>query len=366
MTELTIQKFLRTGGTFKELERLYRVDATPHARYENLIQFHYDMFASPTTTLVRECRGLILDSEHHWNVVARAMDKFPTHGDGWGALPDWNSSRVFEKVDGTLAILYAYDGRWHWATSGFPDARGKVDKHGFTFAELINKTFCSKPWFGMLPPTSCGKTFWFELTSRFSKIVVHQEEPALTLLGARDMTTQQELTLEVASGFFPGCPVVKSYPIKGLENVLAALEGMDGTKQEGFVVCDAAFNRTKLKCSDYSRLHLLRDRFSSIRGIVDVVRFGRTSEAIAEFPELKDRLLEVHSRYSNLLEELHTKWKEYSEIEDQKEFALRVKDIRGASSLFAVRKGKTRTFEEHIKGLHVDSVLSALGYKGTD
>src|SRR5208282_3967452 len=105
---------------------------------------------------------------------------------------------------------------------------------------------------------------------------------------------------------------------------------------------------------------------SSIRGIVDVVRHGEVSVVIADFPEMKDRLLEAKSRYSNLLESLHVVWKQCSEIENQKEFALRVGKVPASAALFAVRRGKVRSFEEHLKTIHIDSVLSVLGYRGTD
>ncbi|MDE1867846.1 MAG: 2'-5' RNA ligase, partial [Thaumarchaeota archaeon] len=89
--------------------------------------------------IVEDCRGLILDSENNWNIVALPFKRFYNYAEGHAAKIDWSTARIQEKVDGSLCIVYFYDNKWHVATRGMPDAGGEVNGHNFTFAELFWK-----------------------------------------------------------------------------------------------------------------------------------------------------------------------------------------------------------------------------------
>ena len=39
---------------------------------------------------------------------------------------DWNSVKVYEKIDGCLATLYYYNNEWHVASDDTPDASDEV------------------------------------------------------------------------------------------------------------------------------------------------------------------------------------------------------------------------------------------------
>jgi RNA ligase len=139
---LHLQAFLREGNPISALEEKYAIKATPHPKYPHLILFKYNQIDSPFgEQIVRECRGLILDSNDNWSIVSRPFDKFFNHGEGHAAEIDWKSAKVLEKVDGSLATIYPYDGQWHISTSGSPAAAGNVKDYPFTFEELFWKTF---------------------------------------------------------------------------------------------------------------------------------------------------------------------------------------------------------------------------------
>jgi len=71
--------------------------------------------------IVRECRGIILDSKNGWQVVAFPYKKFFNHGEPFASEIDWTTAKIFEKIDGSLASVYWYDQKWHVASSSVPE-----------------------------------------------------------------------------------------------------------------------------------------------------------------------------------------------------------------------------------------------------
>src|SRR5439155_25977607 len=133
-----VVKFLRSGGTLDDLQFRYGVTSARHSRFPNLVQLKYNQISSPMhEAIVCECRGIILDEAEDWAVVARGFDRFFNHGEPNAVELDWTSARVQEKVDGSLLMLFQYQGQWQVATTGRPDGSGDVNGHGFTFAELF-------------------------------------------------------------------------------------------------------------------------------------------------------------------------------------------------------------------------------------
>jgi hypothetical protein len=121
-TMLEVQKFLRLGfpaGTLPEvalaeLTVQLGIKAKSHPVYPELIHLSYDQLESPKGhPIVRECRGLILNSADNWAVVAYPFNRFSNFGETWGDTIDWTSIRVQEKVDGCYpysTLLNLWDG----------------------------------------------------------------------------------------------------------------------------------------------------------------------------------------------------------------------------------------------------------------
>src|ERR1700722_7605723 len=341
---LAVQHFLRNNGTLDLLAEKFAIKGTQHPTYPNLVLLKYDQIDSPfEEEIVRDCRGLLLDQDKDWEVVNCSMRKFFNHGEPNAATIDWKTARVFEKADGSLMQLYVYDGQWQIATSGSPDAGGQVSDFGFSFRELFWKTLEESR--AKLPPIDCGKCLFLELTSSYNKIVVRHDKPGLTLLGARDLKTMQELSLEEASALLPGIPATKSFPLHSFQECLDSYASFRGINQEGYVVCDANFNRVKMKHPEYLHLHRLKDGLSSRRALVEVVRKGDLDEIVAGLPEYTDVLLEAKSRLDALIVELEEVYSQLKDIPDQKSFALRaLKESRCSSALFSLRAKKTDIF----------------------
>lgn len=358
-----LQNFLRTGGTIQELADKYAIKTSRHAKYANLVLFKYNQIESPfSEAIVRECRGIILDELNNWEIVSRPFDKFFNHGEGHAAPIDWSTAKVQEKVDGSLATLYHYDGRWHIATSGTPDAGGLVNDFGFSFAELFWKTFDAVASTHELDSDLC---YIFELTSQYNKVVVRHSKPGLTLLGARNVKTQQELSAQEASGFFLNVPVVKSYSLSSFDEIVATFPSIDPMSQEGYVVVDAAFNRVKVKSPAYVALHHMKDSLGSQKALVIVALNGEIDEVVAHFPEYAENLQMAKLKIDSLVSELEAAYEKIKDIPVQKDFALEATKTKCSSALFSMRSGKATDFRSYLRDMNIQSVLTLLGYKDT-
>jgi len=110
---LNLQKFLiENNGNLVLLKEQFGIDTNVHKKYNNLIQFTYnqiDSYKVKAHPIVRESRGIILDSADNWKVVARPFDRFFNYGENVDEDKfDWTSFVAQEKVDGSLMIVYHY------------------------------------------------------------------------------------------------------------------------------------------------------------------------------------------------------------------------------------------------------------------
>ncbi len=206
--ELAIQKYFRTPSgsvDFNTLQTSFGINAIRHPKYNNLVLFKYDQIMSPMgEAIVQDCRGIILDEQDNWSVVAMAFRKFFNHGEFHCPKIDWATAAVQEKLDGTLCLLYAYDQRWHVATTGTPDAGGSV-AHGstHTFAQYFWDTFRDS---GMvLPDADCGACFFFELMGPENRVVVRHPAARLAVLGCRRLPSLEEEPAAAAAALLQ-CP----------------------------------------------------------------------------------------------------------------------------------------------------------------
>ena len=358
--QLHIQKYLRNGGTLQSIEDKYYIYSKRHSNFNNLVLFKYDQIYSPfAEEIVREARGIILDENNDWNIVNFSMKKFFNYSEGHASKIDWNTAKCLCKEDGSLMQLYSFNNEWHIATSGTPDAKTPINDYGFSFEELFWNTFGDK---SKLPSPDCGKCFWFELVSQYNRIVVRYNNPELILLGGRDLTTLQELTLEEAGKYFPHIRPVKSFPLQSVEQIVATFEHISPLSQEGFVVCDNNFNRIKVKSPAYIALHHLKDNLVSKRNLVEVVRSGEIDEVVSAFPEYSTILFEIKSKLNELISSLEKTYEEIKDIKIQKEFALIAITTPCSGALFTLRANKTPSIRAFIKDMRIDNLCEILGY----
>jgi T4 RnlA family RNA ligase len=364
---LELQNFLRTNfGDRLRLSSEYGVYSKQHNQYPNLYQFTYDQIESSKIKdhpIVRESRGIILDRDASWSVVARPFDRFFNWGENVDEVNfDWSSFVSQEKIDGSLMILYNHLGKWNVATKGSPDANGTVGDNRFTFAELFWETFKQQMY--SVSDLNPRNTYMFELTSKFNRVVTSQfnNEGKLTLIGVRDIETGQEFPVSLYKDIFD---VVRSYDMNTIDEILLAAKELDPSKQEGFVLVDKNYNRIKVKSEKYVLIHHLKDSIDDER-IVELIRTGEDSEVFAYFPDIKNRYDTIKKSVDTTIAFLDLFWKFYideninmSKI-SQKEFALYVQDVfdEKIHSFFYMRRaGKVQNASEWMNKLRPEKVL---------
>lgn len=210
------------------------------------------------TPVTMQCRGLIAD-DTTGAVVALPFPKiFVTgmHGvhDFAPPLPA-EPFEIFEKADGSLAIVYWYAGRWHAASKGsFVSEQAQWAQARLDAADTT-----------LLDPQL---TYLAEAIYPGNRIVVdYGDREDLVLLAAyRPADGSEELLSTVAPHWAPVGSVVQSW---GLSSDIRELEALaaesttvdgatvDGTYEEGYVIRFASGLRAKVKLASYLALHRL-------------------------------------------------------------------------------------------------------------
>ena len=252
---MELQDYLSTYG----LERLcltYSIRHIRHKKYPHLVCLKYSQRDSPMAEkVVQQCRGIIFDESDNWRIVSYPYNKFFSYGEKHAAKLDWSTAWCYEKLDGSLMVLYFYDGHWHVQTSATPDARTRVDETQYTFINLFWQVW-SELGYQLPDAKSTQYCFMFELLTPFNQVITKQRSNRLILHGLRDTATCLETSPELYEGTYEIAQRVK---INNWQSVKVLTAELDPLQSEGFVVCDANFNRVKVKSPQYVALAHLEE-----------------------------------------------------------------------------------------------------------
>jgi hypothetical protein len=355
---LAIQKYLQTHS-LEELTNEFAIKVTRHPLYPNLCHFKYDQIASDFSHQeVKESRALILDENDDWYVIAHPYNKFKNFGEPGADTIDWNSARVFDKIDGSLIVLYQYGEHWQVATTGTPD--------GGQFADLFWKQW-EKQGCELPEGYDEGSTWMFEYVSLETRVVVPYPEPHIYFHGYRDCNGK-ESSIELFRDIY-NWDLVKSYQLSSIEDVCKLAATFTPDKQEGLVVVDKDFHRLKVKNELYVLVHHLKSSMSE-RSLLDVARKNEDSELLVYFPDIRDKV----ENYKQQLETLDflisdTFLKFYvlsrnpGELPDRRKFAAFAtsKDsFHYSGCLFAMLDKKVQTPREWFAKIQIDNLLDLL------
>lgn len=372
---LEVQKTLLAGTPLDQLKSQFGINIRRHPKYNNLVLLKYDQIESPMgIRLVQECRGLILDEAEGWRVICRPFDKFFNYGEGHAAPIDWSTAQVQEKLDGSLATMYWYDGKWNVSTSGSPDAGGEVGGFPFTFGQLFWNTFNEM---GLKLPTArfVDYNFMFELMSPYNRIVVRHEKAHIKLIGVRNRFSGQEYSVTDPHIAATGYPAVRSFPLTSFDAIMASFPEISGVIQEGYVTVDGNFNRNKVKNPQYVAIHHMRGEDGPTpKRMLQVARTGEGSEVLTHFPEWKPLYDDVKGKFDELLAELEAGYIDatdktaaiqppLSKSQTQKEFASHAVKTRLADALFRMRAGKENSIKQYLAEMDLTKLASILKLK---
>jgi len=311
--------------------------------------------------IVQECRGLILNESDDWSVVAMPYTKFFNHGEPLAAQIDWSTAAVGEKLDGSIICLFRHDKKWHISTSGTADGAGNVGFVQISFADLFWQVWNELEY--ELPDDKYNDyCFMFELLTPQNRVVVPQFKNRIVLHGLRNIQTLMEFSPQSVKHL--GWEVVRTFNFNSFDDVLQTSQELDPLETEGYVVCDANFNRLKIKSPKYVALHHLKDS-ATPKNMLSIIRMGENQEFLVYFPEFADCFHEIEQRYNDFIDKILTVFDKTKNIESQKEFALTILpqlDPLSCGVLFTLRK-KGGSVQEILKDSTLDNLAEALNLK---
>lgn len=101
--------------------------------------------------------------------------------------------------------------------------------------------------------------------------------------------------------------------------------------EEGYVVCDANFNRVKIKSPKYVRAHFARNNnVITDRRLIDIILAGEVDEFCIYASEYADRIREIQRRMDTLKYFALKKYEQYKSITDRKELAAKIINLHVA------------------------------------
>jgi len=225
------------------------------------------------------CRGLILDGDG--NIIAKPFSKFFNIGEysqhnNLGKIPNWKYFDVFDKMDGSLGILYKLpNGDYKIATRGsFESEQAKVGTIIWESRNIYNN---------FLPDDDY--TYLFEIIYPENRIVIdYGDKKDLILLAVIHKETGEELgyeeLLKLAEDI--GCPMTQYYGRIAYNRHAFQKIGADIPEgHEGFVMRFDNGLRVKIKAEEYVRLHRLITGVSN-KSIWDLLRHGENIDELLD------------------------------------------------------------------------------------
>ena len=239
--DISILKKYEEDGWIKSQKHpnlpLYIWNYTPKTQYSK----HW-------TDITLQCRGMVTNSKG--DIVARSFKKFFNYEEHKPEDIPNEDYVVYEKMDGSLGILFNYENEWILATRGSftsPQAiKGKeiLDRHDISAWRKDN-------------------TYLFEIIFKKNRIVVdYGDEEKLVVLGA--FHTESGMEIPDSSLFWTqdsGFEVVTTYKTWGEDWDMLKKE--ISNSKEGYVIRFKNGFRMKIKGDEYVRLHKILTNISN-------------------------------------------------------------------------------------------------------
>ena len=197
--------------------------------------------------ITMQTRGLVTDNEG--NIIVRPFNKFFNIEEGKHTPTE--EFEVYEKMDGSLGILFFYEGKWIVATRGSFTSDQSVKAQ-----ELLRSKY-------IVESIPKGYATLFEIIYPENRIVVdYGDEEKLVVLGMTSRVSGKEMDYNSLLNVHneSGMSVVKKYD--GI-NDYKQLKGRIENNQEGFVVKFTNGERIKLTGEEYLRLHKIMTNLST-------------------------------------------------------------------------------------------------------
>lgn len=284
-------------------------------------------------------RGLILDTVAQ-RIVALCFPKFhnATEPEGVKVVRFDAPFEAFTKLDGSLAVVYHYNGDWHVATRGSFNSAQAAWAQDWLYSNKVRDAL-----------NPCV-TYLMEIIYPENKIVIKYDFSGLVLLSAYETATGRELDYHTELKPLAdntGLRITELVPFASFAEAAEYAEKLPGS-QEGFVIrfCDTG-DRVKIKGETYRCLHKMISNCTPL-GIWELMCKNYDMESYkASMPEefteeISSIVQHFDSKCQETLARVVELYSRYAGCSD-KELGLAVntgelKGVEGAGMLFPLRK----------------------------
>jgi T4 RnlA family RNA ligase len=271
------------------------------------------------------CRGLVTDDRAV--VYARPFKKFFNIEEG--KHTPTSEFEVFEKMDGSLGIMFKYNGEVICATRGSfaSDQAVWMSKFAkeYNYQDIIVDGF----------------TYLFEIIYPENRIVVNYgDQERLVLLGIIKTESGEELPYDDIS--FEGWDIVNKYD--GIRDY-SELKSKIDNNAEGFVIRFSNGDRMKIKGEEYLRLHKVMTNLSTTAVWEVLSNGGSMDDLLKDVPdEFYDKIKEYEKslivQFNKMEEEYQNHFDSIKGLGVRKLFAQTAIMFQHPSILFGMLDGK--------------------------
>ena len=274
------------------------------------------------------CRGLVTDDQG--NIVARPFRKFFNMEEK--RHTPTQEFEVYEKMDGSLGILFNYNGEWILATRG-----------SFTSDQAIRGMELLQKYNYTELPT--GMTYLFEIIYPENRIVCKYEYEDLVMIGAIHTTYGIEYDIHANKYSELGFPLVHKYD--GVKDY-HQLKDMISADAEGFIVKFSNGDRMKIKGEEYLRLHRVMTNVSTTAVWEILSTGGSMAELLKDVPDeffnkVDEVVKDLCTRFENIKIDYMSYFLDITNrvvSTDRHAFAEEAKRYNHPSLLFGILDGK--------------------------
>jgi len=339
---MLVQEYLK-DHIYRDLTTNFGIKVKDEYPDRVVLNYHQiDSYKHRFHPIVMECRGLILSKPDH-KILCRSFDRFWNYGeDPRSDEFDVTKSTIDDKIDGSLTNVYHDGAKWNVSTRQMAFAEGLVPNKKKTYADIFKEAIGGDPN-DIFKEISKDLVIIFEMVSPETRVVTPYPEKQVFLLEVRNKVTGEFFGNQItwswvipteAHWFYP-----QKHEFKTWEEIVESSKALPAM-EEGYVAAIGDW-RIKIKNPAYLAIaHLRENGAITEKRVVKLVFMHDHLEYLIHFPEDKPEFEPYMVAYREMIKDITISWATYGAIEDQKEFALAIKDCPAKGVLFAVRKGR--------------------------
>jgi RNA ligase len=328
---------------FHEAIDLGYINQITHPKYSNIIMLNYtkpcqyNKYWNDTT---KKCRGLIYD-KYTENILAIPFKKFFNVEEYDNSIPELNISnipinstsiKIFNKLDGSLGILYWIEDKPYITTKGSFNS-----EQGAHATQILHSKYSH-----IIDKLDRNVTYLFEIIyPEDLHCITYKDVDDLFLIGVIDLSTGNSLDIYQYSNLFKCTEEYPEYSNnwKNIRNLISS------KNKEGFVILFNNSFRLKLKYEEYWKLHFLKAGLSKSKILQHFIN--------GNFYDIQNQIKLLDEEhiiyYQNIINDLHYQFKNilyecFSFILKYNLFELNQKDKKETALIVCKNKYKSIIF----------------------